>query len=111
MQLLLAKILLENGADPFITDNEKNCPLTIAFEKLSTSNDYSIIDSIVKLARNKTDYQGEGILHYAARIADAKTVQLLVEKDLDKTVRNISGETPEDVAIRWQRKDIANLLK
>ena len=41
--------VIENGADPFITDNEKNCPLTIAFEKLSTSNDYSIIDSIVKL--------------------------------------------------------------
>lgn len=106
-----SKILLENGADPFITDNEKNCPLTIAFEKLLTSNDYAIIDNIVKLAGNKTDYQGEGILHYAARIADAKTVQLLVEKGLDKTVRNISGETPQDIAIRWQRKDIANLLK
>ena len=106
-----SKILLENGADPFITDNEKNCPLTIAFEKLSASNDYAIIDNIVKLAGNKTDYQGEGILHYAARIADVKTVQLLVEKGLDKTVRNISGETPRDIAIRWQRKDIANLLK
>ena len=106
-----SKILLENGADPFITDNEKNCPLTIAFEKLLTSNDYAIIDNIVKLAGNKTDYQGEGILHYAARIADAKTVQLLVEKGLDKTIRNISGETPQDIAIRWQRKDIANLLK
>ena len=106
-----SRILLENGADPFITDNEKNCPLTIAFEKLLTSNDYAIIDNIVKLAGNKTDYQGEGILHYAARIADAKTVQLLVEKGLDKTVRNISGETPQDIAIRWQRKDIANLLK
>ena len=106
-----SKILLEKGADPFITDNEKNCPLTIAFDKLKTSNDYSIIDNIVKLAGNKTDYQGEGILHYAARIADAKTVQLLVEKGLDKTVRNISGETPQDIAIRWQRKDIANLLK
>ncbi len=106
-----SKILLENHADPFITDNEKSCPLTIAFENLKNSNDYAIIDNIVKLAGNKTDYQGEGILHYAARIADAKTVQLLVEKGLDKTVRNISGETPHDVAIRWQRKDIANLLK
>ena len=104
-------LLLENGANPFISDNEKNCPLTIAFENLKNSKDYSIIDNIVKLAGNKTDYQGEGILHYAARIADAKTVQLLVEKGLDKTVRNISGETPEDIAIRWKRKDIADLLK
>jgi ankyrin repeat protein len=70
----------------------------------------AILDEIVKLAGNKTDYQGEGILHYAARIADAKTVQKLLEKGLDRTVRNISGETPHDIAVRWQRKDIIDLL-
>ena len=103
-------VLLENGADPFITDNEKECPLSIIFKMEDGETRDAILDEIVKLAGNKTDYQGEGILHYAARIADAKTVQKLLEKGLDRTVRNISGETPHDIAIRWQRKDIIEML-
>lgn len=103
-------VLLENGADPFITDNEKECPLSIIFKMEDSTTRDAFLDEIVKLAGNKTDYQGEGILHYAARIADAKTVQKLLEKGLDRTVRNISGETPRDIAVRWQRKDIVEML-
>jgi ankyrin repeat protein len=104
------RVLLENGADPFITDNEKECPLSIVFKMEDDTIRDSILDEIVKLAGSKTDYQGEGILHYAARSADVKTIQKLLEKGLDRTVRNISGETPRDIAIRWQRKDIIDLL-
>lgn len=105
-----AKVLLENGADPFITDNEKECAISIVLKKQDDTIREEILNDIVKLAGNKTDYQGEGILHYAARIADANTIQKLLEKGLDRTVRNISGETPRDIAIRWQRKDIVDLL-
>ena len=101
-----AKVLLENGADPFITDNERECPLSLAFTKQE-----DILNSMVKFAGNKTDYQGDGILHYAARIADVQTIQRLLSMGLDRTARNISGETPRDIAIRWQRNDIAELLK
>ncbi len=105
-----SKVLLENGADPFITDNEKECAISIVLKKQDDAIREEILNDIVKLAGNKTDYQGEGILHYAARIADANTIQKLLEKGLDRTVRNISGETPRDIAIRWQRKDIVDLL-
>ena len=54
---------------------------------------------------------GDGILHYAARIADVETMKKLVTMGLDKTLKNISGEKPYDMAIRWQRPEIAELLK
>ena len=75
------------------------------------TKDKKILDSFVEFVGNKTDYQGEGILHYGAKFASAETVKQLVSKDLDRNLRNISGETPADIAIRWGRSEIANLLR
>lgn len=99
-------VLLENGADPFIVDNSGECALSLAIKKHT-----SILSSIVKAAGNRVDMAGDGILHYAARLADEETVKQLLSMGLDKSIRNITGETPYDMAIRWQRPNIADLLK
>ena len=80
--------------------------ITVAFTK-----DKKIIDSFVEFVSNKVDYQGNGILHYAAKYADLETAKRLASKGLDKNLRNIEGETPSDVAIRWGRSEIANVLR
>lgn len=102
----LAVALIEKGADPFVTDNNGECSLTLAFN----SANEELLNAIVNNSANAADLQGDSILHYAARNADAKTVQFLLEKGLDRSRRNNAGETPYDVAKRWKRNDIANLL-
>ena len=103
----LALILLENGADPFLATNDGQNPITQVFK---TKNTY-ILDAIVKYNAKKTDAQGDSILHYAARSADEETAKHLVELALSKTQRNISGETPAQMAARWGRPEIAEILK
>ena len=102
----LASILLEKGADPYIADNTGECAVSIALKGNAT-----VLEQIVKQAATKTDISGEGILHYAARICDAETIKRLLSMGLDKSQKSITGETPYDIAVRWQRMDVAALLQ
>ncbi|MCR4939953.1 MAG: ankyrin repeat domain-containing protein [Treponemataceae bacterium] len=102
-----ARILLENGADPFLTDNSGNCAVSIAIEGRP-----DILNSIVTTCGNARDMAGDGILHYAARTADEAVIKKLLSMGLDPNNRNITGETAHDIAIRWQRPaEIIELLK
>jgi ankyrin repeat protein len=106
-QIEIAKVLIECGADPFITDNSGECALSYAIESNS-----DILNYIVQILGNKKDMTGEGILHYAARTGDLLTIKKLLSMGLDKTMRNISGETAYDIAVRWQRSsEIIDVLK
>ena len=100
------KILLEKGGDPFILDNQGECAVS---RVLTTKRD--LLPVVVKNAATKTDTMGDTILHYAARLADTRVVKEIVAMGIDRSVRNISGETPYTIALRWQRNEIANLLK
>lgn len=103
----LALVLLEYGADPFLATPDGENALTSVFK---TKNN-TILDSIIKYNSQKTDRQGDGILHYAARTAEKATVEHILSKNLDRSVKNITGETPSQMALRWGRSDIAELLK
>ena len=103
----LAKTLVECGADPYVTDNSGNCAVSIALE-----NNHDILNYIVQVTGNKKDMAGEGILHYAARTGDITIIKKLLSMGLDRTSKNISGETPYDIAVRWQRDTaILDVLK
>ena len=102
-----ALVLLEYGADPYVSTTTGENALTTVF---ATKN-LELLDAIAKYNSTKTDRQGDGILHYASRTADRETVEHLLALKLDKSVRNISGETPAQMAARWGRADIAELLK
>ena len=106
-QIEIAKTLVEWGADPFITDNSGECALTIAIDE-----NPEILNYIVQTNGNKKDMAGEGILHYAARTANLEIIKKLISMGLDRNQKNISGETPYDIAVRWQRdSDIIEALK
>ena len=101
------RALLAAGADPFAADNSGASALTLA---LTTS--LPLLNALVDTAADRTDTVGDGILHYAARLADEKTVaRLLTLPNVDRAARNVSGETAHDIAVRWQRPSIAELLK
>ncbi len=97
---------LIKGSDPFITDNSGESALSYAIK-----NSPEMLNIIVQLSGTRRDIAGETILHYAARDASVETVQRLISMGMDKTVQNISGETAYDIALRWDRDDIAPLLK
>ncbi len=106
-QVELTKILIECGADPFITDNSGECAVSLAIE-----NNSDILNAIVQTTGNKKDMAGEGILHYAVRTGDKAIIKKLLSMGLDRTAKNISGETAYDIAVRWQREpEILDLLK
>lgn len=106
-QKQLALTLLERGADPFIATINGDSALTNAFK----NGNIEILDGIVKYNASKVDMQGDTILHYAARIANEVQVNHLLSLGLDRNVKNLSGETPTQMAARWNRPSIAELLK
>lgn len=102
-----ARILLQNGANPFssIDKNGRNAAtIALASEK-------RILADIAKYAGTKSDIQGNTLLHYAARTASADTIRKLLAYGLDANAKNISGETPYMTALRWKRNDAAEVLK
>lgn len=98
--------LIESGADPFVTDNNGECAVQLAF----LPGNEEILNALIDYSSSMTDLQGDGLLHYAAKSANTETINLLLEKGLDRTKRNNAGETPYDIAKRWKRNDISNLL-
>ena len=103
----LALVLLEYGADPYVSTASGENALTTVFK----TKNMDLLDAIAKYNSTKADRQGDGILHYAARFAGRDIVEHLLALKLDKSARNISGETPAQMAARWGRSDIAELLK
>ena len=104
----MAAILLEKGANPFQTIDKKGTNgVTIALEK----NNKKMIENIVKYAAGMSDIQGNTILHYAAKTSSIETVKTLLSYGIATNVKNVAGDTPYTVAVRWKRPDIAELLK
>lgn len=102
-----ARILLQNGANPFSSiDKKGRNAATIAL-----ANEDPILADIAKYAGTKSDIQGNTLLHYAARTASPDTIRKLLAYGLDANAKNISGETPYMTALRWKRNDAADVLK
>ena len=103
-----AAVLLQNGADPFLAiDKKGRNGVTIAL----ANQDLKMLSGIAKYAGSLCDIQGNTMLHYAAKTSSADIVKQLLSYGLDKKTANISGDTPYDLAIRWKRPEIAELLK
>ncbi|MGI5071240.1 ankyrin repeat domain-containing protein [Treponema pectinovorum] len=106
-QKKLALTLLEKGANPFVATVDGDSALTNAFK----NGNIEILDAIVKHNAQKSDTNGDSILHYAARLAYETQIQHLLSLGLERNVKNLSGETPYQMALRWNRPKIAELLK
>lgn len=104
----LALALLESGSNPFIQiDSTGNNAALIALK----NNSAQVLAGIVKYSGSLADIQGNTILHYAAKVSSAETIKNLISYGLDKNVKNIYGETPYTVAVRWKKSEAANILK
>lgn len=98
--------LLKEDADPFITNNKGESPLS---EVLMNSNEYLHIFS--KNIRDMSDAMEETILHYAARLSTPETVKELLKLGHDPNKKNIEGKLPIDIAKRWERQDVVSVFE
>ncbi|MDR1024643.1 MAG: ankyrin repeat domain-containing protein [Treponema sp.] len=102
----LAKVLADAGADPFTLAGDGKTPGEITITK-----GQSPIQAVFSgRAINSRDSSGNTILHYAARSGSPETVALLLQLGASKTIKNISAESPADIARRWNRSDTLAML-
>lgn len=100
-------LLLLSGADPFIINNQGSSAIEEIFTKYP-----EFVPIAAEFAAGRTDAMGDGLLHYAAKFASPQTVKsLLALPGIHTDSRNTAGETPYRVAVRWQRPDVAEILK
>jgi len=102
-----AKIIADAGADPFITAVDNKSPAEICFSR----GDECIRALFSGRAINSRDSSENTILHYAARYGTPQSIGLLLELGANKTIRNISSELPADIALRWNRRENAEILR
>jgi ankyrin repeat protein len=103
-----AKFLANDGANVFSIARDGKTPAEIT---LATENRDAVRAVFGGKAIGSRDPEGNNILHYAARTSTASIVSLLIELGADKTARNTSGDTPYDIARRWNRQDIMAILR
>jgi len=102
-----AKLIADSGGDPFVTAVDNKTPAEIAIAK---GEDY--IKAVFSgRAINARDSSGNTILHYTARLGTPQLIKVLFELGANGSIRNIAAESPNDIAVRWNRRDNSELLR
>jgi len=102
-----AKIIADAGADPFQQAADNKSPAEIAFSK----GELCIRALFSGRAINTRDSSGNTILHLAARYGTPDLVSVLLEMGANRAVRNVASESPNDIALRFNRSDNSALLR
>lgn len=92
----VAKLLLDNGADPSIQDIGGETPLHLA----ACNNRVNVVQLLVDSLLDNKDLQnsyGNTALHVAAMKGHVQVVTLLLEQDCDPCVRNNNRKRPQDL--------------
>jgi ankyrin repeat protein len=101
-----AKMLADAGSDPFSTAEDGKTPGGIAI----TMGPEPVRAIFSDRGIRARDSSGNTALHYAARDGSPEVLTLLINLGAEKDSRNITGESPADIARRWNRNDIASIL-
>ena len=101
-----AKVLSDAGSDPFSVAVDEKTPVEIAI----AGGRESIRAVFSGRAINAKDSLGNTALHYAARMGKPETINILLDLGADKNTRNISAESPADIARRWNKHDNVRVL-
>lgn len=106
-QIDVVRLLSDSGADPFIAGADIRSPADLA---ISRGEEY-LRAMFSGRAIDARDSSYGTILHLAARTGSPRVIEVLLELGANRNIRNVSGETPLDIAQRWNRTNIAELLR
>ncbi len=98
--------LVVAGADPFIRDAQGMSPAVVAL----TSGEQAV-KAMFAGKVNAKDTQGDTALHYAAANGLEKGLLTMLALGADINIRNVSGESAYDVALRRGYPVLADLIK
>ena len=101
-----SKLLADLGVDVFIVARDGRSAAEISLAK----GDEAIRALFTGRAINSKDSSGNTILHYAARHGNIETISQLLSLGAFKEVKNISSESPADIAQRWKHIEAATIL-
>jgi ankyrin repeat protein len=101
-----ARLLADAGSDPFAAAKDGKSAADVALSG-GTEPVKALFSGRGITAQ---DPSGNTILHYAAQSGGPELISLLIELGANKNIKNISAESPADVARRRNRNDIAALL-
>jgi len=101
------KIIADSGADPFFIAADNKTPSDVAFAK----GEMGIRSVFSGRAISAKDNSGSTILHYAARLGGPEMIAILLELGANRSIKNIASESPNDIAVRWNRRDNSELLR
>jgi ankyrin repeat protein len=94
-----AKLLTDANSNVFSVAGDGKTPAEVVLSKGR--------DAVTALFSGKAitaqDATGNTVLHYAAHVAGPEVISLLIELGANKTAKNISSESPVDVALKWKR--------
>jgi len=109
----VADFLAGNGAPLHIRDDKDDTPLHAA----AWVDQWDIVELLAAriptsggAVLNRTDFDGNTVLHLACRSGRAEIVRRLVAGGADLTVRNTAGQTAYNIADQGGFKDIADFL-
>jgi len=102
-----AKLLADSGSDMFVQAADNKSPVTAAL----ASGENAVRALFSGNAVNARDGTGNTALHYAAQSGNIEMIALLLELGANKTLRNISSESPADIAFRWRHEEAAAMLQ
>jgi len=97
----VALLLIESEAELFGNDINGDSPASLALELGSESLQTILIPSVL----SQRDVVGNTLLHFAAFKSSADVIKSLLAMGAVKDARNIAGETPADLARRWNKKE------
>jgi ankyrin repeat protein len=105
--LVCAARLAGAGADIFATDRNGVTPVSLAMD-----SGLEALKAILGGGRAKNlDPMGQSLLHYAARAGKPQIADWLLSEGVDKSTRNILGETAADIAEKRGFAELAAKLR
>jgi len=99
----IAKILLDNGADPDAKDYPSDTPLHYLCEgsSIESESDIKIMHALIKAGADLnavTEYNGKTPLHYAVEGNKVEFIEILIKAGADLSIKDKEGKTPTDLA-------------
>jgi ankyrin repeat protein len=102
-----AKLLADSGSDMFVQAADNKSPVSLAL----SNGENAVRALFAGNAVNVRDGTGNTALHYAAQVGNIEMIGLLLELGANKTIKNISLESPADIAYRWRHEEAAAMLQ